>query len=116
MNKLSSLRRAEALSLAQGQRANPNLSPCHCERSAAISTYPLYPSDLTNAIYFNAAWQYPFNENMTDNGAFHLLDGGEVNVPMMKQTESFGYAEGDGYQAVELPYDGRELSMVILLP
>jgi serpin B len=71
---------------------------------------------LTNAIYFNAAWQYPFNENMTDNGVFHLLDDGEVNVPMMKQTESFGYTEGDGYQAVELPYDGRELSMVILLP
>jgi serpin B len=37
-------------------------------------------------------------------------------VPMMKQAESFGYAEGEGYQAVELPYDGGELSMVILLP
>jgi serpin B len=39
-----------------------------------------------------------------------------VTVPMMKQTKSFGYAEGQGYQAVELPYDGGELSMVILLP
>jgi serpin B len=35
---------------------------------------------------------------------------------MMKQTESFGYAEGDDYQAVELPYDGNELSMLVLLP
>jgi serpin B len=35
---------------------------------------------------------------------------------MMSQTESFGYAVGEGYQVVELPYDGRELSMVILLP
>jgi serpin B len=34
----------------------------------------------------------------------------------MRQTEGFGYAEGDGYQAVELPYDGRELAMVVLLP
>ncbi len=71
---------------------------------------------LTNAIYFNAAWQYPFNEDMTRDGPFSLLDGGEVTVPMMRQTESFGYTEGDGYKAVELPYDGRELSMVILLP
>jgi serpin B len=71
---------------------------------------------LTNAIYFNAAWQYPFEEDMTEDGPFYLLDGGEVTVPMMRQTESFGYAEGDGYQAVELLYDGGELSMVILLP
>ena len=71
---------------------------------------------LTNAIYFNAAWQYPFTEDMTRDGPFYLLDGGEVTVSMMRQTESFGYTEGDGYQAVELPYDGRELSMVILLP
>ena len=71
---------------------------------------------LTNAIYFNAAWQYPFNEDMTEDGLFYLPDGGEVTVPMMRQTKSLDYAEGDGYQAVELPYNGRELSMVILLP
>jgi serpin B len=71
---------------------------------------------LTNAIYFNAAWEDPFDENMTADGPFYLLDGGQVIVPMMKQTESFGYTEGEGYQAVELQYDGNELSMVILLP
>jgi serpin B len=71
---------------------------------------------LTNAVYFNAAWACPFNEYMTADAPFYLLDGGQVTVPMMKQTESFGYAEGKGYQAVELPYDGGELSMVILLP
>lgn len=71
---------------------------------------------LTNAIYFNAAWQYPFRKDRTADGTFYLLDGSEVTVPMMKQTESFGYAEGEGYQAVELPYEGRELAMVILLP
>jgi serpin B len=71
---------------------------------------------LTNAIYFNAAWLYPFSERATKDGTFHLLDGGEVTVPMMKETAGFGYADGDGYQAVELPYDGDQLSMVIMLP
>ena len=71
---------------------------------------------LTNAIYFNAAWENPFDEDVTADGPFYLLDGGQVTVPMMKQTEWFGYTEGEGYQAVELQYDGGELSMVILLP
>jgi serpin B len=71
---------------------------------------------LTNAIYFNAAWAYPFNDKLTAEGSFHVLDGGQVTVSMMRQTQSFGYTAGDGYQAVELPYDGGELSMVILLP
>ncbi len=71
---------------------------------------------LTNAIFFNAAWIDPFPEGTVD-APFHLLDGGEVLAPMMsQQTSAFGYGKGDGYQAVELPYDGRELSMVILLP
>jgi serpin B len=45
---------------------------------------------LTNAIYFNAAWDYPFAKEMTANGPFYLLGGGQVTVPMMRQTESFG--------------------------
>jgi serpin B len=71
---------------------------------------------LTNAIYFNAAWLFPFEKEATADGTFHLLSGSEVTVPMMRQTKSFAYAEGVDYQAVELPYDGSELSMVILLP
>jgi serpin B len=71
---------------------------------------------LANAIYFNAAWKYEFDEDRTRDDPFYLLEGGEVTVPMMRQTRSFGYAEGDGYQAVELLYDGSELSMVIFLP
>ena len=71
---------------------------------------------LTNAIYFNAAWADQFSTGQTADGVFHLLDGNTVTVPMMRQTASFGYAEGDNYQVVELPYDGHELSMVIMLP
>ena len=36
---------------------------------------------LTNAIFFNAAWLNPFEEGLTRDGTFHLLDGGEVTVP-----------------------------------
>jgi serpin B len=71
---------------------------------------------LTNAIYFNAAWAEPFEKSQTTDLPFHLLNGGQVKVPMMRQTTEYGYAEGEGFQAVELPYDGRELAMVILLP
>lgn len=72
---------------------------------------------LTNAVYFNAEWLHSFDENSTQDSPFHLLDGDDVAVPMMmSQTESFGYVAGEGYQAVELPYDGGELSMVVLRP
>ncbi len=71
---------------------------------------------LSNAVYFNAGWLYPFQKESTQDGAFHLLDGGTRTVPLMHQSERLGYAEGEGYQLVELPYVGSELSMVILLP
>lgn len=70
---------------------------------------------LTNAIYFNAAWVLPFEEEATQDDTFTLLDGSEVTVPMMAQTEQFLYAEGAGYQAVELPYNNN-VAMTIVLP
>jgi len=71
---------------------------------------------LANAIYFNAGWFYPFEEEQTRNGSFHLLGGGQISVPMMSQSKMLGYAKGEGYQAVALPYVGSEMAMVILLP
>jgi serpin B len=77
---------------------------------------PLTRLVLTNAIYFNAAWAVPFREEATQDGPFTRLDGSQTTVPFMHQTESMGYAAGDGYQVVELPYDGGEMSMIILVP
>ena len=71
---------------------------------------------LANAIYFNAAWQLPFDERATAPGPFHPLGGGYIEAPMMRQEGRLDYARGDGYQAVELPYDGGEMAMAILLP
>ncbi len=70
---------------------------------------------LANAIYFNAAWLHPFFYNPVAR-PFHLLDGRDVDVPMMTETGGYGYAKGDGYQVVDLPYVGEEVSMTILLP
>jgi serpin B len=71
---------------------------------------------LVNAIYFNAAWLKLFDEKDTSSGTFTRLDESTVMVPLMLQNEEHGYMQGDGYQAVELLYDGEELSMVIILP
>jgi serpin B len=71
---------------------------------------------LTNAIYFNAAWLYPFSETATNDGSFNLADGSKVTVPMMRIGEDFKYYNGNGYQAVELPYVGNALAMDIILP
>jgi len=71
---------------------------------------------LTNAIYFKAAWLSPFAKEATGSGFFNLLDGSQVNVSMMHQMHFFNYVQGTGYQAVDLPYDDGQLSMVLLLP
>ena len=36
---------------------------------------------LTNAIYFNASWAFPFNEANTRPQPFHLLDGSSSRRP-----------------------------------
>ena len=71
---------------------------------------------LANAVYFKAAWHLPFDEDATSPLPFRLLDGWEINVPMMRQVGKFGFDLGDGLQTVELLYEGREMSMIIFLP
>ena len=73
---------------------------------------------LANAVYFKANWQEAFVKKLTSDAPFTLLDGTQVQVPMM---ESDGVipvriATGEGYQAVALAYKGELAEMVILLP
>lgn len=71
---------------------------------------------LTNAIYFSAAWEEPFPESETADRPFQLGDGTMVSVPSLHHAHERGYAAGDGYRAAELPYDGGQLSMVVVVP
>ncbi len=71
---------------------------------------------LTNAIYFNAAWSEPFDAKNTKAGDFVKADGTTASVDMMHGYLETGYAQSDSYQAVVLPYDGDELSMVVVMP
>ena len=72
---------------------------------------------LTNAIYFKADWAKRFKTKDTRDANFRLLDGKTVRTPLMyRKAEHVGYAEIDKLQALALPYAGKELSMIVLLP
>jgi serpin B len=71
---------------------------------------------LTNAIYFSAAWAEPFEASATADGPFWIGGDSQVVVPFLHGNHEQGYAAGDGWKAAELPYDGGQLSMVVIVP
>jgi serpin B len=71
---------------------------------------------LVNAIYLKAPWQTPFAEGMTSDGPFTRADGSAVQVPLMRGGLDVPYATGAGWRAVELPYVGDELAMLVIVP
>lgn len=79
-----------------------------------------YPANtrllLTNAIYFNGKWEHPFKDEFTEEGDFHLSDGSTQQQKMMHQTEELTYTDGEGYDAVRLPYGEKGYSMYAVLP
>jgi serpin B len=71
---------------------------------------------LTNAIYFKASWANPFKKSETREGDFHVSPDRSVRLPLMSQVGQFGYHQTVGLRVLELPYAGRNLSLVVLLP
>ncbi|ACS33111.1 serpin family protein [Thermococcus gammatolerans] len=70
---------------------------------------------ITNAVYFKANWSSRFEAVNTKNETFYSPSG-PVVVQMMHQTAKFLYFENDDLQAVELPYEGNRLGMLVILP
>ena len=86
---------------------------------------------LASAVYLKAAWAHPFPAGATQDAPFypdpghpgpghpdpdHPDPGRQVTVPTMRVRAWLRYLRGDGYQAVELPYTGGRVGMVIVLP
>jgi len=106
----------------EGARAAINgwVSDVTRERIPDLLSEPLDPATvvaLVNAIYLKASWQTQFSEDSTSDKPFDLTPSSTINVPTMHESMLTTTAStGGGYSAVRLPYDGNELSMVVVMP
>ncbi|XP_015233741.1 PREDICTED: neuroserpin isoform X1 [Cyprinodon variegatus] len=79
---------------------------------------------LVNAVYFRGSWKNQFRPENTRTFSFSRDDGSEVQTLMMYQQGDFYYGEfsdgsqeaGGVYQVLEMPYEGDDMSMMIVLP
>ncbi|KAK2903641.1 hypothetical protein Q8A67_008354 [Cirrhinus molitorella] len=73
---------------------------------------------LVNAIYFKGNWEKKFPKDGTKDGQFKLNQKQTKPVKMMNQKANFPLAliPEMNCQVLELPYVGKNLSMLIILP
>lgn len=71
---------------------------------------------LTNAIYFKGDWASQFDQALTRDLGFFLSPTQTIAVPTMSQTAQFAHMRNSDLAVLEMPYDGKDLSMVFLLP
>jgi len=72
---------------------------------------------ITNAIYFKGTWATQFAEESTHDDQFWIGPNENVKVPMMNlAATNFNYAKTAQLQILEMPYEGDQLSMLMLLP
>ncbi|MFD7311277.1 serpin family protein [Promicromonospora sp. NPDC059942] len=83
-------------------------------KESAIEPDPMLRLVLQNAILLAARWDTPFQEHATRDEDFTGPEG-TGPVEMLHGTESWGYAEQDGWAAVRLPY-GEAFHADVLLP
>lgn len=69
---------------------------------------------IVNALYLKVAWLYPFPRELTAPGRFLTADGVR-EVPVMRQQDTFRYAEAGGWRMATLPTPS-EVAVDILLP
>ncbi|XP_058413258.1 serpin B8 isoform X2 [Diceros bicornis minor] len=83
----------------------------------AGTVYPLTKLVLVNAVYFKGKWNEQFDRKYTRGMPFKVNQEKKTVQMMFKQAKfKTGYVDEVHTQVLELPYEGEELSMVILLP
>ena len=72
----------------------------------------------TGAVWLSAPWLRAFDPEATREAPFTTGDGQTRSVPTMRVVATSGasYGSGETWQAVELPYLGRDLAMVVVTP
>jgi Serine protease inhibitor len=70
---------------------------------------------LVNALHFKDGWAVKFTPENTRRKIFTTASGAEREVSMMNNTGSYNYAETDGAQALEMPYENGCV-MTLYLP
>lgn len=71
---------------------------------------------LTNTIFFKGSWRFPFHAARTADGVFYLATGEQATVPLMRQEARFAHTSNATLQAVQLPFVGNELAMLVVVP
>jgi serpin B len=71
---------------------------------------------LANAIYLHAPWEYEFHDKATRLEPFYVKGKESADVPTMIQTATYGYWVQVEFMAIQVPYAGGALSLLILLP
>jgi len=77
---------------------------------------PMTRMVLVNAIYFNGKWAFPFKEEDTYEDVFYIYSECKTKTNFMERQVSLKYYEDDLAQVVEIPYSGKSLSMMVILP
>jgi serpin B len=69
---------------------------------------------LTNAVYFLARWERPFDRDLTKREPFFVLPGRPTDVWMMHQTIRTIGVESDGFRAAGIEYEGGTAMWIVL--
>ena len=106
---------------------NPDQAVQEIDRAIAAATHGLIPQllapgslqnigwVLTDALYLHAAWATPFQASQTQPGPFTTAAGQQVTAQFMSGGP-YAAASDSGWTAVWLPYGGKRLAMMALLP